>query len=60
DTAKTPVARLIELGVLRPEQTQRLQAYQTSQDPLALHNQLEALLSQPVTPASATRPVEAM
>ena len=60
DTAKTPVARLIELGVLRPEQTGRLQAYQTSQDPLALHNQLQALLSQPVTPASATRPVEAM
>ncbi|WP_245605589.1 hypothetical protein [Thermicanus aegyptius] len=60
DTAKTSAQRLIESGVLTPEQTQRLQAYRTSQDPLALRNQLEAMLSQPVTSPSAARPVEAV
>ena len=60
DTAKTPAQRLIESGVLTPEQTQRLLAYRTSQDPLALRNQLEAMLTQPVTSPSAARPVEAM
>ncbi len=41
DTAKTPVARLIELDVLTLEQSARLQAYQISQDPLALYQQLD-------------------
>lgn len=60
DTAKTPVARLIESGALSPKKTKRLQAYQKSQDPLALHNQLEALLSSPVTADSCPHPVQAV
>jgi len=61
DTAKTPVARLIESGVLSSEQTQRLQAYQSSQDPLTLHNQLEMMLSRPVPSSTDTaEPVEAV
>ncbi|WP_052835830.1 hypothetical protein [Thermobacillus composti] len=61
DTAKTPVARLIESGVLSSEQTQRLQAYPSSQDPLTLHNQLEMMLSRPVPSSTDTaEPVEAV
>jgi len=61
DTAKTPVARLIESGVLSSEQTQRLQAYQSSQDPLTLHNQLEMMLSRPVPSSTDTaEPEEAV
>jgi len=60
DTAKTPVARLLDTNVLSPEQVQQLQAYQAAQDPLALRNQLEALLSRSATPASTARPVKAV
>jgi len=60
DTAKTPVARLLDTNVLSPEQVQQLQVCQSAQDPLALRNQLEALLSRSATPASTARPVEAV
>ena len=54
DTAKTPVARFIESGALSREQIQRLQAYQASQDPLAIHHQLEEMLSRPVSSSTST------
>jgi len=60
DTAKPPVTRLIESGVLAPEETQRLLAYQSSQDPLALHDQLEKMLFCPVTSSTTAQPVEAV
>jgi len=60
DTAKPPVTRLIESGVLAPEQTQQLLAFQSSQDPLALHDQLEKMLSYPAASRSSAPPVEAV
>jgi len=60
DTAKTPVERLIESGTLSPVQIQWLREFQASQDPLALHRQLEVLLSHPETSANVTpKPVMA-
>src|SRR5690606_4990233 len=52
DSARCPAVRLLETDALLPEQAQQLQAIRGSQDPLTLHEQLEALLSQPVTFAS--------
>lgn len=60
DTARPPVTRLIETGVLSSEETQRLLAHQSSQDPLALHNQLEKMLSCPMTSNTGAQPVEAV
>jgi transposase InsO family protein len=60
DTAKAPAVRLIETDTLSPEQAQQLQSLRGSQDPLTLHKQLEALLTQPATSASPTQQEEAV
>ncbi len=46
DTARTPLQRLIEMNVLSHETTMHVNANKNSLDPLAIHRQLERLLSQ--------------
>ena len=47
DAAKSPVVRLIESGALTETQAEQLQLIRMSIDPLSLHHQLEAILTQP-------------
>jgi len=59
DQAKTPIMRLIDSGVLTEEQTERLLSLRASLDPLALHTQLERILTTPA-PAPAKLQPEAI
>lgn len=52
DKARSPATRLIELGVLTVQALEQLKAIRSSVDPLSLHQKLELLLAQPVTPSS--------
>lgn len=51
DVAKTPYARAIELGIIPTDRQQQLDEWIRSHSPLALHRQLERLISEG-TPAS--------
>lgn len=61
DTARSPVQRILDLVDLNPEQRHRLETQLATENPLALHRQLEALLlREPSEPTSLDKETSRM